>query len=391
MNSKNNTQKSIVHLCLCGPVTDGWNYQDNLLPKYHKKMGMDVTIITSHWIWGEDGKLTIDPREEYYNENGILVKRLDIAGGRTLSDKFKKYESLVDTLEKCSPDILFIHGCQYMDVVAVVKYVKKRKPVVYVDNHADYSNSATNWLSKNVLHKIVWRSMAKRLEPVTTKFYGVLPARVDFLHDLYGIDKKKIELLVMGVDDEVAENVSNRDSVGKTREKFGITGDEYLLVSGGKIDRAKCQTLDLMKAVKQMEGNLKLIVFGSVEEELKEQFADLVDGQKIIYAGWLSAYESNELFAIADLVVFPGRHSVFWEQVVGLGIPLMVKRWDGTDHVDVNGNCVFLEKSDEDEMKDKISMLYKDLNQRKVLKQRAEAAKQNFLYSTIAKKSIDQL
>lgn len=391
MNSKNNTQKSIVHLCLCGPVTDGWNYQDNLLPKYHKKMGLDVTIITSHWIWGEDGTLTIDPREEYYNENGILVKRLDIADGRTLSHKFKKYENLVDTLEKCSPDILFIHGCQFLDVPAVVKCVKKRKPIVYVDNHADYSNSATNWLSKNVLHRIVWRRMAKKLEPVTKKFYGVLPARVDFLHDLYGIAKKKIELLVMGVDDEVAESVSCEENIAKIREKYGITGDEYLLVSGGKIDRAKCQTLELMKAVRKINGIIKLIVFGSVEDELKEQFDDLVDGQKIIHAGWLSAYESNELFAIADLVVFPGRHSVFWEQVVGLGIPLMVKRWDGTDHVDINGNCVFLERSDEAEMKDKISLLYNDLAQRKVLKQRAEAAKKNFLYSTIAKKSIGQL
>lgn len=391
MDLNKNTQKSIVHLCLCGPVTDGWNYQDNLLPKYHKKMGLDVTIITSHWIWGIDGKLTIDPREEYYNENGILVKRLNIADGRTLSDKFKKYEKLIDTIEECSSDILFIHGCQFLDVPAIVKYIKRKHPVVYVDNHADYSNSATNWLSKNVLHKIVWRRMAKKLEPVTKKFYGVLPARVDFLHDLYGIAKKKIELLVMGVDDEVAESVSSRESVAKTREKYGITGDEYLLVSGGKIDRAKCQTLELMKAVRKTNGIIKLIVFGSVEGELKEQFDQLVDDSKIIYAGWLSAQESNELFAIADLAVFPGRHSVFWEQVVGLGIPLMVKRWDGTDHVDVNGNCIFLENSDEEEIKDKINLLYHDVEQRKNLKQRAEAAKKFFLYSTIAKKSIDQL
>lgn len=391
MNSKSNTKKTIVHLCLCGPVTDGWNYQDNLLPKYHKKLGMDVTIITSHWIWGEDGRLTLDPREEYYNENGIHVKRLGIMDGRTISDKFKRYENLVDTLEKCSPDILFIHGCQFVEVPTVVKYIKRRHPVVYVDNHADYSNSATNWLSKNVLHKIVWRSMAKRLEPVTSKFYGVLPARVDFLHDLYGINKKKIELLVMGVDDDVAESVTARESIAKTRRKYGITEDDFLLVSGGKIDRAKCQTLDLMKAVKQIEGNIKLIVFGSVEEDLKEEFDNLVDSTKIIYAGWLSAYESNKLFAIADLVVFPGRHSVFWEQVAGLGIPLMVKRWDGTDHVNVNGNCVFLEEADETEMKDKIGLIYKGSDLRKRLKQLAEAAKNNFLYSTIAKKSIDQL
>ena len=40
----------IVHLCLCGPVTDGWNYQDNILPKYHKLMGHNTTIVTSEFI-----------------------------------------------------------------------------------------------------------------------------------------------------------------------------------------------------------------------------------------------------------------------------------------------------------------------------------------------------
>ena len=29
----------VVHICLGGPVTDGWNYQDNLLTKYMKKNG----------------------------------------------------------------------------------------------------------------------------------------------------------------------------------------------------------------------------------------------------------------------------------------------------------------------------------------------------------------
>ena len=40
--------------------------------------------------------------------------------------------------------------------------------------------------------------------------------------------------------------------------------------------------------------------------------------------------------------MFPGRHSVFWEQVVGIGKPLVVKYWDGTTHIQVNGNVVFL-------------------------------------------------
>ena len=29
----------IVHICLCGAMTDGFNYQENVITKYHKKMG----------------------------------------------------------------------------------------------------------------------------------------------------------------------------------------------------------------------------------------------------------------------------------------------------------------------------------------------------------------
>ena len=47
----------VTHICLAGPVTDGWNYQDNLLTKYQEKLGYDVSIITSEWIWTEKGKL----------------------------------------------------------------------------------------------------------------------------------------------------------------------------------------------------------------------------------------------------------------------------------------------------------------------------------------------
>ena len=43
----------IVHICLAGPFTDGWNYQDNMISKYHKKMGFDVTVIASQWIRNE--------------------------------------------------------------------------------------------------------------------------------------------------------------------------------------------------------------------------------------------------------------------------------------------------------------------------------------------------
>ena len=84
----------IVHICLCGPVTDGWNYQDNMLTKYHRKMGNEVTIITSQSIWGKNGKLEIDTRSTYINENDVKVIRLRYKLGKDVTSKLKMYKDL---------------------------------------------------------------------------------------------------------------------------------------------------------------------------------------------------------------------------------------------------------------------------------------------------------
>lgn len=194
----------IVHICLCGVVTDGFSYQDNLLTKYHRKMGHDVTIVTSKWIWGSNGSLIRDERNDYVNEDDVRVIRLEMYGKDQFNKKFKKYVNLYNTIDSLNPDILFVHGVAFLDTTVIAKYLKLHpKTVVYADNHADWSNSATNWLSEKILHKIVWRYFSRKLIPFVKKFYGVLPIRVDFLIEMYGIPKEKCELLVLGADDEL--------------------------------------------------------------------------------------------------------------------------------------------------------------------------------------------
>ena len=75
---------------------------------------------------------------------------------------------------------------------------------------------------------------------------------------------------------------------------------------------------------------------------MKDRIEKLSDGKRIQYIGWVNTSESYQLFASADLVVFPGRHSVYWEQVAAQGIPMICKYWEGTTHIDVGGNVIFL-------------------------------------------------
>ena len=381
----------ILHICLCGPVTDNWNYQDNLLTKYHAKLGYEVSIMTSQWIWDNKGELVVDNRDNYINRDGVQIRRLKIKGKNNFYKKFKRFEGVIESIKEINPNILFIHGCQFMDLDIVVKYLKKNPQVkVYVDNHADFSNSATNFISKNILHKIIWKSRARLINPYVEKFYGVLPARVDFLTEVYGIKKEKVELLVMGADDDKVKDAQKNMANKAIRKKYEIDEDDFLIVTGGKIDLAKTQTLLLMKALHEIQNKkVKLLVFGSVAKELKNEFNSLVDNEKVHYAGWISADETYDYFAIADLVVFPGRHSVFWEQVVGQGIPMLVKYWKGTTHIDLGGNTKFIYNDSLDELIEDLSNIidnkevYKNMHRVAI-----EKGLERFSYKRIAKRSI---
>jgi glycosyltransferase involved in cell wall biosynthesis len=380
----------ILHIGF-SPVTDGWNYQDNLLPKYHYKLGHEVWYITGQWVWGEAGKLKPIFDNKYKNRDHVTMIRLSTIKNKPYTYKFKRFENLYPTIEEINPDILFIHGCQFVDIKVIVDYLQRHPEVtVYVDNHADFSNSASNWLSKNILHKIIWRHYAKMIEPYTKKFYGVLPARVDFLVDVYKLPKDKVELLVMGADDELVEKANQPDVKMKLREQYNISSNDFLIMTGGKIDLAKRQTLLLMQAVQEIqERRVRLIVFGSTVDELKEDIARLADGTKVQYIGWIDAQSTYDHFVMADLVVFPCLHSVFWEQVVGLGIPALFNKIEGFDHVDVGGNCYFINGNDSDDISNKIIYL---LKHPEVLKEMKEIAEERgmmcFSYSRIARNSI---
>ena len=75
----------------------------------------------------------------------------------------------------------------------------------------------------------------------------------------------------MGGDDEKISDVKNPQIINKLRETINISDSDFVIVTGGKIDEAKAQTLLLMEAVKNFNDNVKLIVFGSVADVYKRQ------------------------------------------------------------------------------------------------------------------------
>lgn len=381
----------IVHICLANFYIDNYSYQENILPVYHKKMGNDVTIIASWQSFDNNGKLFIRDYTnytKYQTKDEIDIYRIPYKKGiypKVLYQKLRLYEDWINILEVIKPDIVFVHGCQFADINKLIHFVRKNHTKLYIDNHADYINSAKTWYS-NLLHRIVWKSYAKKIEPYVTKFWGVTPLRSLFLQDVYKIEPSKIDTLIMGVDIDNMEIDQRAIIRSKLRIELNVEDNDILLISGGKLDKLK-GTLKLLEAfIKLKKTNLKLVLFGTISAEIKDEFYKYLNSdERINYIGWVNSDSIFKYFYAADIAIFPGTHSVLWEQSIGIGVPTIIKKWTGFEHLAINESIEEIENITVKNLAGSILKLSKRLD---FYTKCGEDNIKIFSYKEIAKKSI---
>lgn len=378
----------IVHLCLSCFYIDNYSYQENMLPKYHVKQGYEVTMIASLCSFNEKGQGCYLPKAStYWDKDGYKVIRLAYKNPIRLNRLFRHYEGFKEALYDEAPDIIFMHGPSFGDTPVVRQYIQKHPETrLFADNHADYINSATNFLSKKILHPIVWRHYAKVVEPYMEKCFGVTPQRCRFLKEMYHINPAIIEFLPMGVDDEVIP-LKREDLRKQVRGNLGINADDFLILTGGKIDERK-NTHVLLEAMAVLNNpKIHLVICGTLTPQMQYLQEKINVNKNIHYLGWCNAEQVMDNMIASDMACFPGTHSTLWEQAVGVGLPAVFKKWDEMDHVGVNGNCIFIKGEGVKELADAIQNIISDYPQYKEL---ASAAAESFKYSNISKKAIGE-
>jgi len=339
---------------LCEFYNETLEYQENLAVKYYCKHGHSVTVITStyesvfdYYNNIHDNKL---PSKIYYDHGAKIIKlpfKFNFFG------KLKKYISIKNIVEEEKPDLLYIH-CIMPNMLEMLDYKKKNPKVkMIMDYHADYSNSANNWLSLNILHKIIRKKIY--LDPVRkhiSRFYPIIPGSTKFLNEVYNVDFKDMEILPLGADVDLVNEIKNSNIREIIRDKYNISNEDVVIFSGGKFNSIKKTHLLISSFNLINNKKLHLFLLGDADkynEEYKNNLISLSNKNKNIhFLGWQNNKTVYEYLSASDLAVFPASQSIMWLQAIGCGLPIIVGDTGGQslDYINEFGAIIELKNED---------------------------------------------
>lgn len=305
----------ILHLCLACFYIDGYNYQENVLPRINKEDGHEVRIIASTETFVDNQNLGYVEPSEYVTEYGVPIKRLPYVtvGTHFTTIKFRKYPHLYEEIAAFAPDVIMSHDIAFWSVLDVIRY-KKEHPNVkfYADTHTDEKNSGRNWISMHVLHRLFYRYLHQRALPYLEKFFYVTAERKIFAQKHYGMPESILEFYPLG-GNIFSEN--EYDEKRRTyREHLGVTGEETVFVHSGKMDTLK-RTEELILAFSSVRDlKAKLVIIGSMTQEREPVLMPLIQQDpRIVFLGWRPSEELLNYLCACDMYLQPGSQSATLE------------------------------------------------------------------------------
>lgn len=305
----------ILHLCLSAFYIDNYGYQENILPIINYESGHDVKIIASTETYINNQYLGYVEAMSYETKEGIPVERLPYKKylPHFMMKKIRSYSNLYKKIEEFNPEVILSHGVPMRDLLVLHKYKQNNEGVrIYIDSHEDLNNSATNWISKNILHRIIYRSYIKRTMDSFEKILYITAETRDFLEDIYNISNEKLEYYPLGgsiVDSKIIEQDTK-----EIRNLYNFKNDDILVFHSGKISLDK-KIHEYLDCFIEKE-NIKLIIAGKLEPEVEDILKPYLGKDNIYFAGWLGQDELKKYLNACDLYFQPGSQSATLQQAI---------------------------------------------------------------------------
>lgn len=328
----------VLHIGLTSHYTDKMLYQDNILPDINVKAGHDVTFITDIFEY-KNGDLTKTDECDLVLDNGVRLIRLsyDRIINDFITNKIQKCKKIARLLDDIQPDTILYHGVCGYELMDVAAYVRKHDIPFYIDSHENFKNTAMTMVSR-FAYKYIHGYFIKKSIPYAKKILYIGYPEKEYLQELYHISDDRLEYFPLG---GIILNESKQNEYRKKMiNEMGFPTDAIICAHSGKMSKGK-KTEDILRAfLKVTDERLRLIIFGSIPEEMKTVLEPLIEADgRVLFIGWKDAKEQEGILGATDLYIQPGTYSATAQIALCDGCALIVN--DG--YKDAMGEAPFYE------------------------------------------------
>lgn len=297
----------VLHICICGPFTEGLSYQENELIQQHVELGHEVTVIAATNTFGSDMQVVQAEAGSTRLRCGAKLIRLPFAWGLQgwLAAKIRVHHGLREYLEDFRPDRILFHGLCAWELLTVAAHVRRSPGVkLFADCHEDFNNSAISWPSRELLHKRFYKPIFRRCIDRISEVLCVTVESLEFAVDFYGSPRAKTRIFPLGCGIEPATvDVRRRADF---RARLGLVESDIVITQTGKLDRTKRLGMALQAFRENPFPRLKFVIAGRMTEDVKAECLSLIEADARIFdLGWQSTDDLRTVLAGSDIFLQP--------------------------------------------------------------------------------------
>ena len=304
------------------PYVSGISSYVDVLKNGLEELSHQVLIVTS------------SPRiKEASYKNGIIRCPARLANNK-YGYECKSYNDpkIISFISSFKPDVVHIHTDTRIGYMGLLVADKTNSPVVFTIH--DYfmdrfaaDNSKLLWNVKTYFEKQHFRDMLDNADVVTSSCSraAIFIQKAD--------RKKKVFLIRSNTDTERFDyNNSTKVSIGKMRQKLGLSPDATVAVFAGKLTVEKNLEFVLSAFATHLKksDNIQLLIVGDGTETdyLKSLCVKLKISDMVIFAGSVANTIMPDVYSACDIYVCSsddGLVSMSFLEAMGCGLPVLVK------------------------------------------------------------------
>lgn len=243
-------------------------------------------------------------------------------------------------------------------------------------------------------HRLAYHLTIKNAAKRSKKVIAVSQNTKDDIIEYLKIDPEKIEVIHNGIGEEFT--VVDPEKCKKTLHKYGIK-QEFLLYTGvWRYHKNLPRLVAAFEKIKQ-DLDIQLVITGKPDPqypEVQEVTNNLGLQKDVIFTGHVREEELIHLYNAARIYVFPSLYEGFGLpplESMKCGTPVAASNSSSIPEVCGEGNAVFFDPTNVDDIAAKITMLYKDADLQAQLVEKGAAHASHLTWEKSARKTFDSI